>query len=154
MHMNRFSRASTSLSAALRGVAIVTTVLLARPVLAQGYLGEDQALIAKYRCAVLGDTAQCVFNAEKVSPRLEERVVLGPRAKYLVYLGVDPVKAVADARRSGEVPVRETVRITTRTLSSAETYDRVNGRTVAPAQFTEVLSAMPILTDTEAVALR
>jgi hypothetical protein len=146
---------SSSSSLVVRCIAaLMFTVSAGTPVLAQGYLGQDPALLAQYRCSVLGETSQCAAVQPKASPRIEERVVLGPRAKYLVYLGVDPVAAVSQARLAGEVPVRETVRITTRTLSSAEKFDRANGRTTAPEQIVEVLSTTPILVDADVLSPR
>jgi hypothetical protein len=152
MNMHTTTRTLPTLSAVRRSLALLTTVLVAGPVMAQSHLGEDPSLMARYRCGVLGDMAQCSYEPAKPSPRVEERVVLGPRAKYLIHLGVDPATAVAEARLAGEVPMHEQVRITTRALSSAEAFDRANGRFVAPEQQVEVLSARPVRAEAEAVA--
>lgn len=146
------SHTLTSALALLRGFALVATVATAVPATAQGYLGEDPSLSAKYRCSVLGDTSQCAPVEAQPAVRVVERVVLGPRAKHLIHLGVDPAAAVAQARLVGEIPVRETVRITTRALSSAELFDRANGRTIAQEQHVEVLSSSRVLVDADPVA--
>jgi hypothetical protein len=146
------SRTHTPPLALLRGFAFLATVATAVPATAQGYLGQDPSLVAKYRCSVLGDTSQCAPIEAQPAVRVVERVVLGPRAKYLIHLGVDPAAAVAQARLAGEVPVRETVRITTRTLSSAEVFDRANGRSIAQEQHVEVLSSTRVLVDSDATA--
>jgi hypothetical protein len=148
--MQTLSRALTSALTPLRSLALLASVAAAIPASAQGYLGEDPSLLAKYRCSVLGDSAQCAPVSAQPQVRVVERVVLGPRAKHLIHLGVDPAAAVAQARLAGEVPVRETVRITTRAVSSAEAFDRANGRTIAQEQHVEVLSRARVLVDSEA----
>lgn len=152
--MNNLSRTFTSPLVLLRGLALLASVSAGVPAMAQGYLGQDPELLARYRCSVLGDTPQCAPAEAQPSVRVVERVVFGPRAKYLIHLGAEPAAAVAQARLSGEVPVRETVRITTRTLSSAEAFDRANGRTVAQEQRVDVLSSTRILVDADIVAPR
>jgi hypothetical protein len=136
----------------LRSFAALAAVVAAVPATAQGYLGEDPSLRAKYQCSVLGDTSKCATAETQPAVRVVERVVLGPRAKHLIYLGTDPAAAAAQARLAGEVPVRETVRITTRALSSAEVFDRANGRTITQEQHVEVLSSTRVLVDADAVA--
>jgi hypothetical protein len=99
----QLSPTNVSPLAPMRSVAWLAIVSAATPASSQGYLGEDPSLLAKYRCGVLGDTSRCVATAPRPSLRIEERLVLGPRAKYLIYLGVDHDSAVARARLDGEV---------------------------------------------------
>jgi hypothetical protein len=152
--MNNLSRTFTSPLALLRGLALLATVSAGMPAMAQGYLGQDPELLARYRCSVLGDTTECAAPEVQPSVHVVERVVLGPRAKYLIHMGAEPAAAVAQARLSGEIPVRETVRITTRMLSSAEAFDRANGRAIAPEHGVEVLSRARILVDADDIFAR
>jgi hypothetical protein len=138
----------------LRNFAAMTAVAATLPAHAQGYLGDDPSLRAQYQCSVLGDTSKCAPVEVQPAVRVVDRVVLGPRAKHLIYLGMEPAAAVAQARLAGEAPVRETVRITTRTLSSAEVFDRANGRTIADEQRVEVLSSTRVMVDSAAIAPR
>lgn len=133
-------------------MATIGALLVSGSAMAQGYMGQDGTLVAKYRCGVLGDTSQCTPVPKQPSPREEERVILGPYARYLIHLGTDPAKAVQQARAIGEAPTLQRVRITTRALTSAEKYDRVNGRYVEPETRVEVLSVRAI-GEAEALAM-
>ncbi len=152
--MIRMSRSIAAPLSWLRGLTLIAVTSTTLPASAQGYLGQGPELLARYRCGVLGDSSQCAPTVSKPSVHEEERVVLGPRAKYLIHLGVEPSAAVAQARLSGEIPVREKVRITTRRLSSAEAFDRANGRAVAAEQMVEVLSSTAVTAESNNLAPR
>ena len=106
------------------------------PVLAQS--SADRHLDA-YRCAVLGDSSACLPAAPLPDVRVEQRLELGPLAKYHVYQGMDRDAAIERARLHGEHPVWRTVRVTRRALSSEERYERAMGRSVAPYVFEDTL---------------
>jgi len=117
-------------------LSVVLLALASAPVFAQS--SADKHLQA-YRCAVLGDTSACLPAAELPAVRVEQRLELGPLAKYYVYQGMDREAAIERARAQGEHPMHRTVRVSRRELSSEERYERAMGRSVAPYVFEETL---------------
>jgi hypothetical protein len=76
------------------------------------------------------------------------QTIAGSYARYLMNLGHDADSAIETARASGEVPVRRTVRIVKRELSTAEAHQRQLGNLVTPATRYEVLGeTMVVLRD-------
>ncbi|GAA0756154.1 hypothetical protein LRH25_19605 [Ideonella azotifigens] len=106
-------------------------------------LGPSDPQDKTYQCAVAGQTWGCGDGKPSQAVRIEERLQPGPRAAYAIHTGVPKAEAIAKARAGGEVPIRQVVRITTRQLSPAEQWDRVNGRYVSPWEKVEVLSSAP-----------
>jgi len=80
-----------------------------------------------YRCVVLGETAACAVPVAQRSSWVEERVELGPLAKYYGYLGLDREEAIERAAERGEQPVRRVVRLSIPELTGSEKYARLLG---------------------------
>jgi hypothetical protein len=129
-------------TALARGITRTTRLLLTLLLGAGACTAQasNDASYKLYRCTVLGDSSACAAAPRSPAVRVEERLVPGPYARYLIYLGHSQSDALASAGRIGEFPVRRVVRITERQLTDLEKYERYLGRDVAPATTEETLS--------------
>jgi hypothetical protein len=130
-----------------RALSVVAQAVLAASTLAclpSVSMAQEQEGYRLYRCAVLGDSQACPRSQVLPAVRVESLTTAGPYARYLMYLGQDPSHAIEAARAIGEVPVLRTVRITTRQLTSLESYERYQGRLATPSVKSNVLAEVPI----------
>lgn len=89
--------------------------------------------------AALADAAAQPANAT-TTQQVETRLQPGPYAKYLQYKGMSQEQAIEEARRVGEVPQRQTVRVVVTPLTDLEKYDRAMGRNTRAERTLQVLS--------------
>lgn len=90
--------------------------------------------------AALADAAAQPANATTTTQQVETRLQPGPYAKYLQYKGMSQEQAIEEARRVGEVPQRQTVRVVVTPLTDLEKYDRAMGRNTRAERTLQVLS--------------
>ena len=103
----------------LSGLALVA-LFAARPALAGDF--------------VPGDSTTYVTANTRVIPA--STVTPGPIASHLVYLGVSPDQAIADARQHGEQPYAGRVESVPAARTGLETYEQVLGLSPAASQST------------------
>ncbi|URI08057.1 hypothetical protein MW290_05615 [Aquincola tertiaricarbonis] len=87
-------------------------------------------------------TARAVSNAA-TTQQVETRLQPGPYAKYLQYKGMSQEQAIEEARRVGEEPQRQTVRVVVTPLTDLEKYDRAMGRSTRAERTVQVLASSP-----------
>lgn len=81
--------------------------------------------VGTYRCTVNGNTNFChAASGESGATRVEKQLVPGSYARYLMYRGESLQRAVRIAGSVGESPVERTVRVTPRSRTSYERYQR------------------------------
>lgn len=91
-------------------------------------------------------TATAASNAAKTAvttQQVETRLQPGPYAKYLQYKGMSQEQAIEEARRVGEEPQRQTVRVVVTPLTDLEKYDRAMGRSTRAERTVQVLASSP-----------
>lgn len=106
------------------------------------------SLIALTLAALLGSQvaladSPAASTAAPATERVETRLQPGPYAKYLQYKGMSQEQAIEEARRVGEEPQRQTVRVVVTPLTDLEKYDRVMGRSTRAERTVQVLASSP-----------
>lgn len=94
-----------------------------------------------YRCVVLGDSEACSNPTAQSPVRLEERIELGPMAKYYLHLGMERDDAIARAREGGEDSARRLVHVTSPVLTGRQAYNRLMGKSVDVQSGEEALTS-------------
>jgi hypothetical protein len=142
--------------ASARGIRYhaLSLLLAAGPTFAQATEPVGDPGYRAYRCVVLGDSSACIKTASPPEMFVEERIEIGPYARYLMsQRGLSRDAASEQASTIGEYPVRRVVSVSTRTLSSFERYERVNGRPVTAARTEVTISATALMPPFDAATL-
>lgn len=107
-------------------------------------LARTTSALALTLAALLGSQAALADVAAQpatTTQQVETRLQPGPYAQYLQYKGMSQEQAIEEARRVGEVPQRQTVRVVVTPLTDLEKYDRAMGRNTRAERTLQVLSA-------------